>query len=153
MFEAAHRDKKLDGALLMSPANPTGAMIEAEELARICAFCDDAGIVFVSDEIYHGLEYAAPAQTALRHSNRAIVVNSFSKYYAMTGWRLGWLVAPQELMRPLGAPAAIARDLRADAFAGGGARRLRRGRRTGSEPRRLCAKPRSAGRPAPKNGP
>ncbi len=101
MFEATHRDKKLDGALLMSPANPTGAMIEAEELARICAFCDDAGIVCVSDEIYHGLEYAAPAQTALRHSNRAIVVNSFSKYYAMTGWRLGWLVAPQELMRPL----------------------------------------------------
>lgn len=101
MLEAAHRDKKLDGALLMSPANPTGAMIEAEEFARICAFCDEAKIVLVSDEIYHGLEYAAPAQSALRHSRRAIVVNSFSKYYAMTGWRLGWLVAPLELMRPI----------------------------------------------------
>lgn len=101
MLAAAHRERPLDGALFMSPANPTGAMIGAEELARICAFCDDAGIVFVSDEIYHGLEYAAPAQTALRFSDRAIVVNSFSKYYAMTGWRLGWLVAPPELMRPL----------------------------------------------------
>ena len=101
MLEAAHREKKIDGALFMSPANPTGAMICAEELARISGFCDEAGIVFVSDEIYHGLEYETRAQTALRFSNRAIVVNSFSKYYAMTGWRLGWLAAPNELMRPL----------------------------------------------------
>ena len=101
MLEAAHREKKIDGALFMSPANPTGAMIAAEELARICGFCDEAGIVFVSDEIYHGLEYETRAQTAFRFSNRAIVVNSFSKYYAMTGWRLGWLAAPNELMRPL----------------------------------------------------
>ncbi|WP_457795549.1 pyridoxal phosphate-dependent aminotransferase [Methylocystis sp. S23] len=101
MLEAAHREKKLDGALFMSPANPTGAVIEKEELARICAFCDAAGIAFVSDEIYHGLEYGAPAETALRFTQNAIVVNSFSKYYAMTGWRLGWLVAPESLMRPL----------------------------------------------------
>lgn len=101
MLYAAHRVKKLDGALLMSPANPTGAMIEAQELARIAAFCDDADVVLVSDEIYHGLEYDAPAQTARRFSQRAIVVNSFSKYYAMTGWRLGWLIAPPALMRPL----------------------------------------------------
>jgi len=101
MLEAAHREKKLDGALFMSPANPTGAVIESEELARICAFCDEAGVVFVSDEIYHGLEYAAPAETALRFTQSAIVVNSFSKYYAMTGWRLGWLVAPPAFMRPL----------------------------------------------------
>jgi aspartate/methionine/tyrosine aminotransferase len=101
MLEAAHREKRLDGALLMSPANPTGAMIGSEEFARICAFCSDAGVVFVSDEIYHGLEYAEPAQTALSFTRQAIVVNSFSKYYAMTGWRLGWLVAPPELMRPL----------------------------------------------------
>lgn len=101
MLEAAHREKTLDGVLLMSPANPTGAMIDAQELARICAFCETAGVVFISDEIYHGLEYAAPAETALRFSDSAIVVNSFSKYYAMTGWRLGWLVAPEELMRPL----------------------------------------------------
>ncbi len=98
---AAHRQKPVQGALFMSPANPTGAMISPEELARICAFCDDAGIIFISDEIYHGLEYEAPAQTALRFTTNAIIVNSFSKYYAMTGWRLGWLVAPQTLMRPL----------------------------------------------------
>ncbi|HEY8124990.1 MAG TPA: pyridoxal phosphate-dependent aminotransferase [Methylocystis sp.] len=101
MLEAAHRERKLHGALFMSPANPTGAMIPGEELARICAFCEEAEIVFVSDEIYHGLEYEMRAETALRFSQRALVVNSFSKYYAMTGWRLGWLVAPPELMRPL----------------------------------------------------
>ncbi len=101
MLAAAHREKKLHGALFMSPANPTGAMIGREELARICAFCEEAGIVLVSDEIYHGLEYEMRAETALRFSHRALVINSFSKYYAMTGWRLGWLVAPPELIRPL----------------------------------------------------
>jgi aspartate/methionine/tyrosine aminotransferase len=101
MLEAAHRDKKLHGALFMSPANPTGVMIAREELARISIFCEEAGIVHVSDEIYHGLEYGMRAETALRFSHRALVINSFSKYYAMTGWRLGWLVAPPELMRPL----------------------------------------------------
>lgn len=101
MLEAAHRGGKLHGALFMSPANPTGAMIACDELARICAFCDEAEIILVSDEIYHGLEYEMRAETALRFSQRALVINSFSKYYAMTGWRLGWLVAPSELMRPL----------------------------------------------------
>jgi aspartate/methionine/tyrosine aminotransferase len=101
MLEAAHRASRLHGALFMSPANPTGAMIAGQELARICAFCDDAGIVLVSDEIYHGLEYEMRAETALRFSQRSLVINSFSKYYAMTGWRLGWLIAPPELMRPL----------------------------------------------------
>jgi len=101
LLEASHKRCRLDGAILMSPANPTGAMISREELARICAFCDDANITFISDEIYHSLSYATTCETALRFSDRAIVVNSFSKYYAMTGWRLGWLVAPQNLMRPL----------------------------------------------------
>jgi aspartate/methionine/tyrosine aminotransferase len=101
MLEAAHREKPLAGALLMSPANPTGALIERDELARICAFCEAAGVTFVSDEIYHGLEYAAPAETALRFTGQAIIVNSFSKYFAMTGWRLGWLIAPEAMMRPL----------------------------------------------------
>jgi aspartate/methionine/tyrosine aminotransferase len=101
MLAAAHRDRRLDGALFMSPANPTGAIIEKAELARLCNFCDAAGIVFVSDEIYHGLEYGPRAETALQFTQNAIVVNSFSKYFAMTGWRLGWLVAPEELMRPL----------------------------------------------------
>ncbi len=101
MLEAAHRERKLHGALCMSPANPTGAMIAREELARICAFCEEAGVVLVSDEIYHGLEYEMRAETALRFSDRALVINSFSKYYAMTGWRLGWLAAPAALIRPL----------------------------------------------------
>jgi aspartate/methionine/tyrosine aminotransferase len=101
ILEQAHRERRLDGVLLMNPANPTGAMISHEELARICAFCDEAGIVIISDEIYHGLSYETPCETALRFSDRAIIVNSFSKYYAMTGWRLGWLVAPESLMRPL----------------------------------------------------
>lgn len=101
MLAAAHRRQPLAGALLMSPANPTGTVIPEAELEAICAFCDDAGVVFVSDEIYHGLEYGPRAQTALRFSPHPIVVNSFSKYFAMTGWRLGWVVAPPTLVRPM----------------------------------------------------
>ncbi|MBI1866887.1 MAG: aminotransferase class I/II-fold pyridoxal phosphate-dependent enzyme [Methylocystis sp.] len=101
MLEAAHRERRLDGLLLMSPANPTGTMIAPQTFEQICAFCDEAGIVLVSDEVYHGLSYEQRCETALRFSNSAIVVNSFSKYYAMTGWRLGWLVAPEPLVRPL----------------------------------------------------
>jgi aspartate/methionine/tyrosine aminotransferase len=101
LIEAAHRRERLDGLLLMSPANPTGAMIAPAELEKICAFCEDAGVVLVSDEIYHRLEYEGRAETALRFSRGAIVVNSFSKYYAMTGWRLGWAIAPASLARPM----------------------------------------------------
>jgi aspartate/methionine/tyrosine aminotransferase len=98
---AAHSEKRIDGALLASPANPTGTMIPRDEFAKICAFCEEAGILLVSDEIYHGLSYDQPCETALAHSRSAIVVNSFSKYYAMTGWRLGWLVAPESFVRPI----------------------------------------------------
>jgi len=101
LIEAAHRRERLDGLLLMSPANPTGAMIAPAELEKICTFCEDAGVVLVSDEIYHRLEYEGRAETALRFSRGAIVVNSFSKYYAMTGWRLGWAIAPASLARPM----------------------------------------------------
>ena len=101
LIEAAHRRERLDGLLLMSPANPTGSMIAPAELEKICAFCEDAGVVLVSDEIYHRLEYEGRAETALRFSQGAIVVNSFSKYYAMTGWRLGWAIAPASLARPM----------------------------------------------------
>ncbi len=100
-IEKVHREKPLDGVLLMSPANPTGTVISRDELARICAFCEEAGLVVVADEIYHGLEYGERSETALRFTSDALVVNSFSKYYAMTGWRLGWLVAPESLVRPL----------------------------------------------------
>ncbi len=74
-------------------------MIAPERLAELVRFCDDHGIWFISDEIYHGLTYGAPAATALGVSSDAIVINSFSKYYAMTGWRIGWLVVPPSLVR------------------------------------------------------
>ncbi len=101
LLEAQHRRERLDGLLLMSPGNPTGTMISSEELQKICAFCEDAGIALVSDEIYHRLEYERRGETALRYASGALVVNSFSKYYAMTGWRLGWIVAPESLARPM----------------------------------------------------
>jgi aspartate/methionine/tyrosine aminotransferase len=85
----------------MSPANPSGTMLTREALAEICVTCDRLGVQFISDEIYHGLTYDRAADTALACSDRAIVVNSFSKYYCMTGWRVGWLVLPKELVRPI----------------------------------------------------
>ncbi len=98
-IEKAHESRQLDGLLLMSPANPTGAMQTPESLREIAETCDRRGIAFISDEIYHGLTYDRPAQTALAFSDRAVVVNSFSKYYCMTGWRIGWLVVPPEFSR------------------------------------------------------
>jgi aspartate/methionine/tyrosine aminotransferase len=101
MIEAAHARQPIDGVLLMSPSNPTGAMTSPEALAAICETCDRLGVAFISDEIYHGLTYAMPSMTALASSSRAIVINSFSKYFCMTGWRVGWMIAPEELVRPL----------------------------------------------------
>ncbi len=85
----------LDGLLVASPANPTGTMLRAEELEALCQYCDDRGLSLVSDEIYHGITYDEPAHSALEFSDTAIVVNSFSKYFSMTGWRVGWLVVPE----------------------------------------------------------
>jgi aspartate/methionine/tyrosine aminotransferase len=101
MIEAEHAQRPLDGVLLMSPANPSGTMMSAATLREICEVCARLDIAFVSDEIYHGLTYGEPAQTALAFGDRAVVVNSFSKYYCMTGWRVGWLVLPEELVRPV----------------------------------------------------
>jgi aspartate/methionine/tyrosine aminotransferase len=89
----------LDGLLVASPANPTGTMLTPERLAALTRVCRDAGIWFISDEIYHGLTYKQPAETALRYSDDAIVINSFSKYFSMTGWRVGWLIVPAGLVR------------------------------------------------------
>ena len=100
-LEKAHAAQRLDGVLAMSPANPTGAMLSDSQLRDIAVFCETHGVKFISDEIYHGLTFTHPAQTALAFSDQAIVVNSFSKYYCMTGWRIGWLVAPPELIRPI----------------------------------------------------
>jgi aspartate/methionine/tyrosine aminotransferase len=99
MIEAAHAQKPLQGVLLMSPANPTGTMMNPQDLRAITETCDRLGITFISDEIYHGLTYDQDAATALAFSQKAIVVNSFSKYFCMTGWRVGWLVLPESMVR------------------------------------------------------
>ncbi|MGD9830757.1 MAG: pyridoxal phosphate-dependent aminotransferase [Hyphomicrobiaceae bacterium] len=95
------RQGRIDGLLLASPANPTGTMLLPEPLAEIAGVCRRHGLWFISDEIYHGLTYDRPAQTALAFSEDAIVINSFSKYFSMTGWRVGWMIVPERLVRPL----------------------------------------------------
>jgi aspartate/methionine/tyrosine aminotransferase len=101
MLEAAHRRQPLRGLILASPANPTGTVLEPTELARIAAWCESSGVQLVSDEIYHGISYPGTPRTACawQTSREAIVVNSFSKYFSMTGWRLGWLLVPPRLRR------------------------------------------------------
>jgi len=98
---AVHRKKALKGVLVGSPANPTGTMMSREALTSLIAVAEGAGIRFISDEIYHGLEYAFPAVTAVELSPNAMVINSFSKYFCMTGWRVGWMVVPEPLVRPI----------------------------------------------------
>ncbi|MGR4926466.1 pyridoxal phosphate-dependent aminotransferase [Bradyrhizobium sp. CAR08] len=98
---ATHRKAPLKGVLVGSPANPTGTMMSREALAGLIAAAEDAGIRFISDEIYHGLDYAFPAVTAAALSDHALVINSFSKYFCMTGWRVGWMVVPEILVRPI----------------------------------------------------
>ena len=99
LVEAAHAQKPLAGLIVASPANPTGTMTTPDALAELIAVASDLGIRFVSDEIYHGLVYQGTAATALARSEETIVVNSFSKYYCMTGWRVGWMVLPPSLVR------------------------------------------------------
>jgi len=92
-------DPPPDGLIVASPANPTGSMLAPADLAALTHHCERAGIRLVSDEIYHGITYGMPAETALSFGDAAIVVNSFSKYYSMTGWRLGWMVVPEDMIR------------------------------------------------------
>jgi aspartate/methionine/tyrosine aminotransferase len=96
---AAHRVQPLKGVIVASPANPTGTMMSALALAELIQCADDAGIVVISDEIYHGLDYAFAAESAARISPEAVIINSFSKFYCMTGWRIGWMIVPQSLLR------------------------------------------------------
>jgi aspartate/methionine/tyrosine aminotransferase len=100
-IEAAARRDGISGVVVASPANPTGTMLEPARLAEIATACRRHSIWFVSDEIYHGLTYGMAEETALAHTQDAVVVNSFSKYFSMTGWRIGWLVVPQALVRPI----------------------------------------------------
>jgi aspartate/methionine/tyrosine aminotransferase len=98
---AEHRRRPLKGVVIASPANPTGTMMDASALAELIAAAEGEGLRVISDEIYHGLDYAFPAQTAAKLSPNAVVINSFSKYFCMTGWRVGWMVAPEPLVRPI----------------------------------------------------
>jgi aspartate/methionine/tyrosine aminotransferase len=98
--------EKLDplpaGLIVASPCNPAGTMLAPEELREIARWCHANGVRLVSDEIYHGLSYGTVAEsTAAAFSESAVVVNSFSKYFSMTGWRIGWLVLPEDLVRPV----------------------------------------------------
>jgi aspartate/methionine/tyrosine aminotransferase len=95
------RAGRLDGLIIASPANPTGTMLGEAELGALSRWCDANGVRLVSDEIYHGIVYGRRACTAAVEGGSAIVINSFSKYFAMTGWRLGWMVVPEDLLRPV----------------------------------------------------
>jgi len=99
MLDALDRPPK--GVVVASPANPTGSVIEPAELVALARWCDEHGVQLISDEIYHGIEYgdAPPTVSAWSTSHEAIVVTSFSKYWSMTGWRLGWLLVPERLRR------------------------------------------------------
>jgi len=90
---------KLDGLIVASPANPTGTMISAADLNRLAAWCRGRGIRLISDEIYHGITYESSAATARAYGREAVIINSFSKFYCMTGWRLGWMLVPPDLAR------------------------------------------------------
>ena len=91
----------LDGLVVASPSNPTGVTLTGAEMRTVADFCSKTGTALICDEIYHGIEYGERAVSALEFSDSAVVVQSFSKYFSMTGWRLGWLVVPPEMFRSL----------------------------------------------------
>lgn len=94
LLDAAGR---LDGLIIASPSNPTGTVLDDESLRTISSYCASHHIQLIADEIYHGITYDRPAPTVLAHDSRSVVINSFSKYFSMTGWRLGWMVLPDHL--------------------------------------------------------
>lgn len=101
LLQATHDAGALQGVLVMSPANPSGTVIVPEALDALCRKVRALGLPLISDEIYHGLTYGVPAATALQFEPDAVIINSFSKYHCMTGWRIGWMVVPQRLVRPV----------------------------------------------------
>jgi aspartate/methionine/tyrosine aminotransferase len=126
MLRTAHRTTPIKGVILASPANPTGTVIDPAELHDIATWCEHSGIQLISDEIYHGISYPGtpPTSCAWESSREAIIVNSFSKYFSMTGWRLGWLLVPPRLRRAVDrlagnftvCPPALAQHAAAAAF-------------------------------------
>jgi aspartate/methionine/tyrosine aminotransferase len=99
LLAAAHAEKPLKGLIVASPNNPNGTMVAPDDLAALVSSCGDVGIRLIMDEIYHGLVYDFPTKSALAFSDDVIVINSFSKYYCMTGWRIGWMVVPEQMTR------------------------------------------------------
>ncbi len=95
----AANDGPLHGLLVASPANPTGSMLDAAQFRALAAHCRAHGMTLISDEIYHGITYGKTARTALDLDPDAVVINSFSKYFSMTGWRLGWMIVPEPMLR------------------------------------------------------
>ncbi len=100
-LRATHARTPLKGVIAASPANPTGTMMDRAALTALHDCARELGLAFVSDEIYHGLDYAFPAVSAAEIGADAVVINSFSKYFCMTGWRVGWMVVPPHLTRTL----------------------------------------------------
>ena len=99
-LERAHAEASLDGVIVASPANPTGTIVAAAELAAIAEWCGQHDVLLLSDEIYHGITYGAAAQTARAFSEDVVVLGSMSKFWSMTGWRVGWNLLPESLRRP-----------------------------------------------------
>jgi aspartate/methionine/tyrosine aminotransferase len=99
--EAGQSSGRIAGVLLASPANPTGTVTGRAALEAIAGYCGANDIAFISDEIYHGLTYSGEETSAVELTDEAVVINSFSKYYCMTGWRVGWMVLPEALVRPV----------------------------------------------------
>jgi aspartate/methionine/tyrosine aminotransferase len=101
LLDKARADGPIHGLIVASPSNPTGTMLGREELQALVDYCRVHDIRLISDEIYHGITFHHRADTAAEFAAEAIVINSFSKYFAMTGWRLGWMIVPEDLMRPV----------------------------------------------------
>lgn len=99
--EALEKAGRIDGLIVASPSNPTGTMVNRAELKALADWCNAKGVRLISDEIYHGIVYEGETASAVEVTDNAIVVNSFSKYFSMTGWRVGWLVVPPDLVRPI----------------------------------------------------
>ncbi|MBT5494656.1 MAG: aminotransferase class I/II-fold pyridoxal phosphate-dependent enzyme, partial [Alphaproteobacteria bacterium] len=97
--KAVREGGPIDGLVIASPSNPTGTMIGPDEMSALTGYCRENNIRLISDEIYHGLTYENTACTALAYEENAVIINSFSKYFSMTGWRLGWMVIPEDLTR------------------------------------------------------
>ena len=101
LLDKARAAGPIDGLIVASPSNPTGTMLDTKSFQELAAYCSTHEIRLISDEIYHGITYGANADCALSFSQNSVIINSFSKYFSMTGWRLGWMVIPQDLLRAI----------------------------------------------------